>query len=69
MTLTIEEGPTPDDWTRLSPPVVASLLDAEYRKSAPGDTLQSTVLTGVRGVIDSGLPTYHFAYMSSANGV
>jgi hypothetical protein len=66
--LTIEEGPTPDDWTRLMPPVVAGILDAQYRASAPGSTLQSTVLTGIRGVIDSGLPTYHFTYASNANG-
>ncbi|MGI8855918.1 MAG: hypothetical protein ACR2JW_09215 [Thermomicrobiales bacterium] len=68
VTLAIEEGATPDNWTSLPPPVVAGLLDAQYRKDAPGSALQSTVLTGVRGVIDNGLPTYHFIYASNANG-
>lgn len=67
-TLTIEESPTPDDWTRLTPPVIAGILDSDYRKDAPGSTLQATALTGVRGVIDSGLPTYHFTYASGASG-
>jgi hypothetical protein len=68
ITLTIEEGPAPDDWPRLAPPIVAGLLDAAYRKGAPGSTLQAAILTGVRGVIDNGLPTYHFIYTNSANG-
>ncbi|HEY7908148.1 MAG TPA: hypothetical protein VIC60_04710 [Thermomicrobiales bacterium] len=68
VTLTVEEGAPPDDWTRLMPPVIAGILDAQYRASAPGSMLQSAVLTGIRGVNDSGLPTYHFIYMSSANG-
>ncbi|MDQ6905723.1 MAG: hypothetical protein M3176_02740 [Chloroflexota bacterium] len=63
--LAIEEGPAPDDWARLQPPVVASLLDAAYRKSAPGSTLQNVVLTGIRGASDAGLPTYDFTYASS----
>jgi hypothetical protein len=66
--LAIDEGTPPDNWTSLPPPVVASLLDAQYRKDAPGSTLQATILTGVRGVNDSGLPTYHFIYMATANG-
>ncbi len=64
--LTIEEGPAPDDWARLQPPVVAGLLDAAYRKSAPGSTLQNVALTGIRGASDAGLPTYDFTYASSA---
>lgn len=67
-TLTIEEGPTPDDWARLTPPMIAGILDTDYRKGAPGSTLQATTLTGVRGVIDSGLPTYHFTYAATASG-
>ena len=50
------------------PPAIAGILDAQYRANAPGSTLQSAVLTGIRGVIDNGLPTYHFIYASSANG-
>jgi hypothetical protein len=69
VTLTIEEGTPPDDWTRLMPPVIAGILDAQYRASAPGSLLQSAILTGIRGVVDNGLPTYHFIYMSSTNGV
>jgi hypothetical protein len=68
VTLTIEEGTPPDDWTRLMPPVIAGILDAQYRAGAPGSILQSAVQTGIRGVVDNGLPTYHFIYMSSANG-
>ncbi len=69
VTVTIEEGPAPDNWARLMPPVVAGLLDAEYRKGAPGATLQTTLLTGIRGVSDSGLPTYDFTYLTRTNGV
>jgi hypothetical protein len=68
LTLTIEEGPTPDNWTALAPPAVAGLLDADYRKEAPGSVLQRTVLTGIRGASDAGLPTYEFTYTSSASG-
>ncbi len=65
-TLTIEEGPAPDDWTRLAPPVVAGILDTSYRKGAPGSALQNVVLTGIRGASDAGLPTYDFTYANSA---
>jgi len=68
VTLTIEEGPTPDNWMRLAPPVVAGLLDVAYRKEAPGSRLQSAVLTGIRGVNDAGLPTYDLTYASSVSG-
>ncbi|HEY8291268.1 MAG TPA: hypothetical protein VIG44_02210, partial [Thermomicrobiales bacterium] len=68
VTLTIEEGPTPDNWARLAPSAVAGLLDAAYRKEIPGDTLQRALLTSVRGASDVGLPTYEFTYMRSANG-
>lgn len=68
LTLAVEEGPAPDDWMRLSPPVIAGTLDAAYRASAPDSTLQSAMLTGVRGVIDAGLPTYRFTYAGKVNG-
>jgi hypothetical protein len=68
VTLTIEEGPTPEDWTRLAPAAVAGLLDAAYRKEAPGDTLQRAMLTSIRGASDTGLPTYALTYTRSANG-
>jgi hypothetical protein len=68
ITLTIEEGPTPEDWTRLTSAAVAGLLDAAYRKDAPGDTLQRALLTSVRGASDVGLPTYEFTYTRRANG-
>jgi hypothetical protein len=68
VTLTIEEGTPPDDWTRLMPPAIAGILDAQYRANAPGSALQSAILTGIRGAIDNGLPTYHFIYASSVNG-
>jgi len=67
-TLTIEEGPAPDDWARLAPPVVAGLLDAAYRKNAPGSMRQNAVLTGIRGASDAGLPTYDFTYTSGTGG-
>jgi hypothetical protein len=67
-TLTIEEGPTPDNWTSLAPPVVAALLDMAYRAGAPGSTLQRAALTSVRGASDVGLPTYDFVYTSGAGG-
>lgn len=66
VTLTIEEGPTPDNWTSLAPPVVAGLLDTAYRHDAPGSTLQRAALTAIRGASDTGLPTYEFTYASSA---
>lgn len=68
VTLTIEEGPTPDNWTALAPPAVAGLLDADYRKDAPGSVLQRTLLTGIRGASDAGLPTYDFTYTSNTSG-
>jgi len=67
VTLTIEEGPTPDNWTRLAPPAIAGMLDASYRQNAPGSTLQNVVLTGIRGVNDAGVPTYDFTYLSGAS--
>lgn len=65
--LTIEEGSTPDNWTRLAPPVIAGMLDASYRKDAPGSTLQNVTLTGIRGASDAGLPTYALTYLSGAS--
>ena len=68
LTLTIEEGAAPDNWPRLTPQVIAGALDAAYRQNAPGSILQATTLTGVRGVNDAGLPTYHFVYSGTASG-
>ncbi|MCA1725269.1 MAG: hypothetical protein LC748_13670, partial [Thermomicrobia bacterium] len=68
VTVTIEEGPTPDNWTSLAPPTVAGLLDAAYRKDAPGSTLRTAILTSIRGASDVGLPTYDFTYLNSASG-
>ncbi len=68
VSLTVEEGPAPDDWARLAPPIVAGILDAAYRRDAPGSTLQNVALTGIRGVNDAGLPTYDFRYLNSTNG-
>jgi hypothetical protein len=68
VTLTIEEGPTPDNWTSLAPPAVAGLLDAAYRNDTPDSTLQRAALTSVRGASDVGLPTYDFVYASGAGG-
>jgi len=67
VTLTIEEGPTPDNWTRLAPPVIAGMLDASYRQGAPGSTLQNVALTGIRGANDAGVPTYALTYLSGAS--
>ncbi len=65
--VTIEEGPTPDNWTRLAPPAIAGMLDTSYRKDAPGSMLQNVVLTGIRGVNDAGVPTYDLTYLSDAS--
>ncbi|MDQ2785456.1 MAG: hypothetical protein M3Y58_10710 [Chloroflexota bacterium] len=67
VTLTIEEGPTPDNWTRLAPVVIAGMLDASYRQEAPGSTLQNVALTGIRGANDAGAPTYDLTYLSGAS--
>ncbi|MGI8687048.1 MAG: hypothetical protein ACR2M3_00570 [Thermomicrobiales bacterium] len=67
-TLTIEEGPTPDNWTRLAPPAIAGMLDASYRQDAPGSTLQNVALTGIRGANDAGAPTYALTYLSNTGG-
>lgn len=68
VTLTVEEGPAPDDWARLAPPVVAGILDAQYRKGTPEAVLQSATVTSVRGASDVGLPTYGFTYIGMMNG-
>jgi hypothetical protein len=67
VTLTVEETAAPDNWPRLQPPMIAGLLDAAYRKDAPGLTLQTATLTAVHGPIDAGLPTYRLTYQGTIN--
>jgi len=67
VTLTVEESTPPDDWQRLPSATVAGTLDGIYRAANPSSSLQSAVLTGVRGQGDLGLTTYRFTYNATVN--